>query len=427
MKPNKFLKTALCLLVSGSLLTGLTACGTTEPAAKAPKNDLTRTVTVTPAPGKTADEVFLAAQTDFAVKLFRESLDEKKNSLISPLSVMLALSMTANGAGTATREEMEDVLGGGIPLEELNEYLRAYTDSLTSEKKLKLKLQIANSIWFRDDADRLQVEPDFLDTNARYYNASIFKSAFDDRTLNDINNWVKENTDGMIDRILDEIDPDTVMYLINALTFDADWETPFEKNDTHDRQFTTDDGTERTVPMMYSDEHAYLADGKATGFIKDYKNGRYRFAALLPNEPGALDDYIAGLTGESLMQTLNSVQEESVSVGLPKFSYDYSIVMNDILASLGMPTAFDSGNADFSKLGKSSLGNIYIGEVLHKTHIDVDELGTKAAAVTKVEMKDEAAALVENEVILNRPFVYFILDGETNLPLFMGTVVDIEG
>ena len=169
---------------------------------------------------------------------------------------------------------------------------------------------------------------------------------------------------------------------------------------------------------------ALLDDGRATGFAKPYAGGKYSFAALLPNEGVAIADYVASLSGETLIKTITGAEKTAVSVSLPKFSYDYTVKMNDALKALGMPDAFFRRPGRFQRLGRSSRGNIYIGEVLHKTFIAVDELGTKAEAVTKVEMKDEA--YVETKIVLDRPFVYAIIDNATALPLFIGTVNSIN-
>ncbi|MDD6799223.1 MAG: serpin family protein [Firmicutes bacterium] len=373
--------------------------------------------------GKTSDEKFIGATSDFAVKLFKKTVTEGENSLISPLSVMLALAMTANGADNATKTQMEALLGGTKTIDTLNEYLYTYVKSLPSGEKSKLK--IANSIWFRDDEYRLTIDRNFLQKNADYYGASVYKSAFDGQTLKDINGWVKQNTDGMINKILDQISDDSVMYLINAIVFDAEWETVYMKNDIYKGVFTNYDGTEQSVEMMSSGESKYINDGKATGFIKNYKNGDYGFAALLPNEGVDVDEYIASLTGEGFVSAIKNAKTASVTAVLPKFSYDYSVLMNEQLKALGMTDAFNSLTADFSKLGKSERGNIYIFEVLHKTFISVDELGTKAGAVTKVEVKDECEIAMDYCVTLDRPFVYAIVDNATGLPIFLGTVMSL--
>lgn len=400
----------------------LTGCATKVQAA-----DLMEGINANAVTGKSADDVFAQSQMRLAVDLFQSSVLESKdeNVLISPLSIQLALAMTANGAVGETRDEMEALLGGEIALNELNEYLFSYVNSLPSAEKYKL--QIANSIWFRDDEGRLQMEKDFLQKNADYYGAQAYKAAFDDQTLKDINNWVKNHTEGMIDSILDQIDEDAVMYLINALVFDAEWQHVYDKSDVYQGKFTDISGAEKSVDMMHSEETVYLQDEKATGFMKPYSGSKYSFAALLPNEGVDIYEYIASLTGEDLMATLGNPQLGMVIATMPKFSYEYELTMNDVLKELGMPAAFSGSTADFSKMAHSSRGNIYIGDVLHKTFIAVDELGTKAGAVTKVQMNDKSAPMSEWVVNLNRPFVYMIIDNETNLPVFIGTVLDIQG
>ena len=412
----------LSLILICSMAVNLTGCATKVQAADLMEGVQANTVT-----GKAADDAFAQSQMRLAVELFQSSVMESKdeNVLISPLSIQLALAMTANGADGNTKAEMEALLGGEISLEDLNEYLYSYVNNLPSAEKYKL--QIANSIWFRDDEGRLQVEKDFLQKNADYFGAQAYKAAFDNQTLKDINNWVKDHTDGMIDSILDQIDEDAVMYLINALVFDAEWQHVYDKSDVYKGKFTNIGGTEKQVDMMHSEETVYLQDENAIGFMKPYSGSKYNFAVLLPNEGVDIYEYIAGLTGESLMEILSTPQLGMVMATLPKFSYEYELTMNDVLKELGMPSAFSGDTADFSKMAHSSRGNIYIGDVLHKTFISVDELGTKAGAVTKVQMNDESAPMSEWVVTLNRPFVYMIIDNETNLPVFIGTVMDVQG
>jgi len=412
----------LSLILICSMAVNLTGCATKVQAADLMEGVKANTVT-----GKVADDAFAQSQMRLAVDLFQASVLESKdeNVLISPLSIQLALAVTANGADGDTKAEMEALLGGEISLENLNEYLCSYVNNLPSAEKYKL--QIANSIWFRDNEGRLQVEKDFLQKNADYYGAQAYKAAFDDQTLKDINNWVKDHTDGMIDSILDQIDEDAVMYLINALVFDAEWQHVYDKSDVYKGKFTNIGGTDKQVDMMHSEETVYLQDENAIGFMKPYSGSKYNFAVLLPNEGVDIYEYIAGLTGEELMETLSTPQLGMVMATLPKFSYEYELTMNDVLKELGMPSAFSGGTADFSKMAHSSRGNIYIGDVLHKTFISVDELGTKAGAVTKVQMNDECAVMSEWVVTLNRPFVYMIIDNETKLPVFIGTVMDVQG
>ena len=361
--------------------------------------------------------------TDFAIRLFKASNENGKNTLISPLSVLCALAMTANGAEEETLAQMEEVLG--MTTDELNLYLYSYMKNLPQGDKYKLSL--ANSIWFTED-ERFTVNQDFLQTNADYYGADIYKAPFDKQTLKDINNWVKQNTDGMIPEILDQIPPEAIMYLVNALAFEAEWSEIYEKHQVKDGEFTKEDGTKQDVKFMYGSEGTYFEDEKATGFMKRYKGGKYAFVAMLPNEGVSVSEYIASLDGKSLNALLANPQYATVRTSIPKFETEYKVDMSDILQSMGMTEAFDMYNADFEGLGTSTDGNIYISRVLHKTFISVGEKGTKAGAATIVEMKNGAAGepTEPKEVYLDRPFVYMLVDCENNIPFFIGTMMDVN-
>lgn len=370
---------------------------------------------------KKADEQFIGAAADFSIELFQKSETKNENSLVSPLSVMSALTMTANGAAGKTLSQMEKVLGRGIPLSSLNEQEKAYRDGLPNTDKSKLKT--ADSIWYRSG---FQVKPEFLKKNTDYFNASVNRSAFDGKTVSDINSWVKENTDGMIDSIVEDIPDDTMMYLIDAVTFDAEWQTIYSKNEISQNDFTATDGTKQTVDFMNSEESSYLDDGMATGFIKPYHNNKYSFAALLPNKNVEIETYIQHLSGEKFRKTLSSAETATVNVKLPKFSYDYSVKMNDALTAMGMKDAFSKSGGDFSGMAENTDGNLYISEVLHKTFIAVDERGTKAGAATSVAIADTTAPREVKTVTLDRPFVYAIVDNATDLPVFIGTVMSLQ-
>ncbi|MDE5772447.1 MAG: leucine-rich repeat protein [Ruminococcus sp.] len=374
--------------------------------------------------GKEADEAFVNGQTSFALELFKNTIKENENVLVSPYSVVQALAMTGNGADGITKEEMENVIGGGIDFDELNKYL--YTQRTGQPNNEKCKLLTANSVWTRDDEARIQVSSEFLQKVVDYYSAEVFKAPFDDTTVADINSWVDTNTDHMIPEIINELSDSDVMALINAVTFDAKWQSPYFKEDVWKRDFTNYNGTVQQADMMFSNEYYYLEDENATGFYKYYQGRRYAFAALLPNEDINVVDYVNSLTPESLHNILANPQEDYISAGLPKFSYDYGTELSKVLCDMGMPSAFVD-NADFSKLAQTATGMLFIDRVIHKTHIDVFEEGTRAAAVTGVFMNDAACpAPPEKEVILDRPFVYCIVDTETSLPVFMGTLMNLE-
>ena len=417
------MKTRISLVIISLLLVCAMAVNLTGCTMKVQAKDLMEGIT----PNQVNALGDLSSQnadvTDFAIRLFKASEERGKNTLISPLSVLCALAMTANGAEEETLAQMEEVLG--MTTEELNLYLYSYMQNLPQGEKYKLSL--ANSIWFTED-ERFTVNQDFLQTNADYYGADIYKAPFNDQTCKDINNWVKQNTDEMIPEILDEIPADAIMYLVNALAFEAEWSEIYEKQQVRDGKFTKEDGTKQDVELMYGVEGTYLEDENATGFKKYYKGGKYAFVAMLPNEGVSVSDYVASLNGESLNTLLNNTQHTTVHTAIPKFETEYNVEMSAILKDMGMTKAFDIYNADFEGLGTSTAGNIFINRVLHKTFISVGEKGTKAGAATVVEMADGAAAEPQEpkEVYLDRPFVYMLIDCENNIPFFIGTMMDAD-
>jgi len=363
------------------------------------------------------------AVTDFGVRLFRQSLQDGENVMVSPLSVLCALAMTANGARGETLSQMEAVFG--LPLSELNPYLRAWMDTLPSGKKTEL--DAANAIWFKDSPG-FTVEQDFLQANADWYGAGLYKAPFDEGTRRDINDWVDRHTDGMIPAILDEIPQSAVMYLINALAFEAEWEEPYEERQIQDGVFTREDGKAENVKLMYAEEPLYLEDEHAAGFLKYYAGGQYAFVALLPEEGVPVADYAAGLTGERLRDLLSGAWAEEVRTAIPVFESEYSVEMSGILGAMGMTDAFEPGLADLTGIGSSENGPLFINRVLHRTYISVDAKGTKAAAVTVVEPGDGAAPMMEEPktVYLDRPFIYLIVDCGTDLPIFIGAMMDVN-
>ena len=363
------------------------------------------------------DDAFKSAYDNFSVELLKKCFDSKSNTLISPLSVSSALTMTANGANGQTKDEMEKVLGSGMPLDELNKYLSSFSGSLTSGEDFKLKN--ANSIWFRDEENRLTVEKDFLQKNADYFGAAIYKRAFDNATCKEINNWVSEHTDGMIDKLLDNGDALSNIALINATAFNAVWETYYFDNFVEDGTFTDTNGNEQSATMLISEESEYINGDNCTGFIKKYKGGKYGFAAILPDSNVSISDFVGSLNGDKLFKMLQNTENANVVAKIPKFEYEYSAELSEALKALGMPTAF-SDSADFSGISGDKL---LISDVLHKTKISVTEEGTRAVAATGVVMS--AAPDGDKQVILNRPFMYMILDNETMLPLFAGVYTGI--
>lgn len=368
---------------------------------------------------------FMYGTADFAVKMLQQCIKKDENIFISPLSAQLVLAMTANGAGGETLAEMEKVLGGTQSISQLNQNLKEYTNGFINDENAYIRF--ADSVWIKDD-NNFNVSDSFLEVAAKDYYADLYKVPFDDSTVNDVNYWVYEHTDGMIDKMVDDFSEYTRLYLLNTILFEAEWYEPYEKS--IDGTFTSYNGKTENVEVMKSVEEYYIEDEMVTGFCKPYKGG-YSFVALLPKEGVDIIDYASQLTGGDFIYMLERAFRTyyvKVECTLPKFTMQGTYELNDVLKHMGIQKAFEYGRADFSGiLGEEHKNDIYIGDVVQKTYISVDEKGTKAAAATSVEVL-ATGAFTEKiyEVNLDRPFIYAIVDNQKRLPIFIGTVLDLE-
>ncbi|MBR2029057.1 MAG: serpin family protein [Oscillospiraceae bacterium] len=364
---------------------------------------------------------------EFAAQIIRNTESENGNLIVSPVSVLYALAMTANGADAKTLAQMEYVFG--MDIQTLNDYLHSTVSVLPSDEGYTL--DIANSLWITNDEGKFVVNKDFLSVVKSYYDAGVFSADFTNKgTINDINDWVTRQTNGQIQNILEKVDPSAVMYLVNAINFEADWIKEYTSDDVRDGIFTRQDGSTQDAEFMYMNEYAYLEDENTTGFIKYYKDKKYAFVGLLPAENIKMEDYLKTLSGEKITNLLGNISEEKVVTGMPKFEVTYGTEMSEIFKALGMTDAFNAETADFTKMGQTQTGeNVCIDKIIHKAFIRVAEKGTQAGAATVVGMMVGGAAPGQQQpkkVFLDRPFVYMIIDTENNLPLFMGTVCEIE-
>ena len=404
-------KKYLALLVAGTLL-----CSALMGCTKTYATDFMDGVKAGTPTEVQVQEKTWTGMRDFSVKLLQSTCEEEENTLVSPMSVLSALAMTANGARGETRSQMENTLGGTV--EQLNGALTGLGQEEDSP------LYLANSIWFAEGG-RITPNPDFLQINADYYRAGVFEAPFDQTTVTDINRWVKEHTHGMVEEILKKIPHDTVMYLINALAFEAEWENPYQKDDVWQQAFTNQAGEVQQVSMMHSEETFYLRDDQAQGFMKYYQGGRYAFVALLPDKGNSVLDYVEGLDGQQLKALLDNPTSVPVMTTMPKFESEMEVDLREVLKEMGMDLPFDSAQADFTGLGTSPEGNLYINQVFHKAYLEVEEKGTRGGAATAVEMNTEAAPEEQMVVTLDRPFVYMVVDTSSMLPVFMGTVLSV--
>ena len=385
------------------------------------------TAGVTPTTEASAEAGDAAATYDFALALLRASAKKTpaENALVSPLSVLSALAMAENGADGETLVQMERVTG--MSVEELTGTLQAY---LQLSGAYDGPLSLANSVWLRDGGS-LAVEDAFLEACGGRLGAQVFSAPFDSSTVADVNAWVNERTHEMIPTMLDRLSDQEQVLLVSALAFEGAWEEPFDPALVTPDTFTCEDGTEQDVDMMHATESSYLEGGLATGFVKPYESRDYLFVGLLPKEGITVAELLEGLDGEGLSSLMAPAENAVVQVGLPTFTGSYEVELSGALRELGMTDAFDAGTADFTRMGSSDAGPLFIGGVLHKTFIDVNEEGTRAAAATVVTMDggSDPGALPEpevKEVILDRPFVYLIVDAHTMAPVFTGALMSAE-
>jgi len=362
------------------------------------------------------------AVAQFGMSVFKGCVSERnKNYLFSPLSAISCLALMTNGAAKNTLTEIEDLLGCDI--DTLNEGLLAYSDVLLNADS---PVNLANSIWIKNDGS-ITVNKNFLQKNANFYGAQIYSAPFDGTTLEDINSWGYNNTNKLIPDILDEIDSEAIMYLINALSFEAEWQDKYmEHHVRNDLRFKNYDKSEATVTRLSSKERNYIHDDTSIGFVKPYSGGKFSFVALLPNEGVDVYDYISSLDANKWNGLWNSLDQGTVYVSMPEFTCESDIDLKGIMQSLGVEDMFERTKADFTQLGTSPEGNIYCGLFKQKTHIRLDRFGTKAGSLTVGGMFPESAApdKIKN-VNLDRPFVYAIVDNENRLPLFLGCVTNL--
>lgn len=363
-----------------------------------------------------AEEDINTGVNEFGLTLYR-SLYNKEQEFISPLSVSLALSMTAYGARGTTEEQMIATLGfGGATRDQVGGYYKKMVPALIAADD-RTTLEIANSIWVKD---KISLKTDFSNGVKDYFSAEIFSRDFSSKSLiSEINNWCSDKTHGLIKKAADNLDPSTLMALVNALYFNGKWTDEFDK--AQSGKFSALNSQKTDVKLMSrTASYAYAqADGYRMVSVP-YGNGAYVMDVILPEDssPDAFHAAVKGLTWMQYSSLIGAQRGARVCLTLPVFKMEYDVELQDILAAMGMPAAF-GGGADFSGITQDAA--LCIGQVIHKTLVDVDEKGTEAAAVTIVGMKATSAAPSDMVYFTaDRPFIFAIRETSTNALLFIG-------
>jgi serine protease inhibitor len=367
-----------------------------------------------------AEQKIASSSEIFGFKLFKKinNLQKDSNIFISPLSISMALGMTLNGANGATYDSIKTLLElNGLTDVDINQSYQSLINRLVNLDP-EVTFNIVNSIWYLNS---IAFEQEFINTNKTYFNAEVTGLDFSNPSSVDIiNNWVNQNTNGKINEILERIPRDAVMYLINAIYFKANWKYRFDQSLSNDGVFITADGSGLPCKMMVqANNFNYLLNDLFQAVDLPYGDSLFSMTILLPNSDKNIDELINQLTQKNWNLWLDSFNVKEGKIWLPKFEITYEDSLNKTLISLGMGNAF-SPDANFTRL--YSPGGIFISAVKHKTYIQVDEAGTEAAAVTSVEFVKGINSSFQLK--FDRPFIYIIRERNSNTVLFIGKMVN---
>ena len=366
---------------------------------------------------------FAKKNNDFTFNLYRainDAQEEKKSIVTSPLSVTYVMGMLNDGAAGKTEEEITSVLGFGAGDKAA---VNAYCQALIQQAPLadpSVTLQIANIVAADED---VVLEDTYKQNMSDYYDADVASLDFSEpASLDYLNGWCNEKTEGMIPKIIDQLSPEAKLVLMNAIYFKATWTEKFDEQDTKEETFTKDDGTAATVPMMYRNALIqYGANDLFSSVCLPFGSGdKYRMYVLLPAEDKSVDDVVKVLTND-YWEKNRPVGNAIVDLKLPRFKTNSDIKLNDLISQLGAPSMFDGEKADFAEISKN-YKDLYVSLMKQKAAIEVSEEGTKASAVTVAMMETTSGPMDYEKATFHadRPFVYLIQEWDTRAIFFIG-------
>jgi serpin B len=368
-------------------------------------------------------EILVEGNRAFAVQAYREFGPSEGNFFFSPYSISSALAMAYAGAEGNTAGEMKEALHFQLDQTKLPGAFKDLNKELVaSAQKTGQKLNIANALVLTGG----DVSGDFKTTLKDNYDAEIFTGG-----LETINGWVNQKTGGKIEKILDQLDANSVCVILNAIYFKGIWETPFQKYHTHEALFKVSPSREVTVPLMFEKSDFKIIEEKDFQAVSiPYRQNNLSMVVVLPTKFNGLAALEKQLTIGNLKEwlaKLDSVNVQEVLIYLPKFKLETSYDLATSFQNMGMKDAFMPGKADFSGTGWPK-GNLWISQIKHKAFVEVNEEGTEAAAATAVEMVGASMSSRENPVFrADHPFFFIIRDNTSGAILFMGRIVNPKG
>ena len=349
------------------------------------------------------------------MELFKNSYNSKGNVVISPVAVQMGLAFIMNGAVGLTQTEIINKVGMEAPV--FNNYLKTYIEE--SPKDVRGSVNFVNAIWLNSLNEGMDLKNGYEDRAIEYLNAQIKSEPFSSGYETVINNWIKEETDGMVNTIMKKTDPLTWLYTVNVATFAMDWANSYNVEDITKGQFKNFNNQVTNVEMMSSVESLYIEDNQVTGFIKDYYNPRYKFVAIMPDETIQLDAYVKNWDARKAKKLLEGASNENVKVTFPKFDSAATVNMRTVLMRIGLKNLY-SMDANLSGLledGKT----IELENMIHTSAVSIGKKSSEAKIFTEVDSK-KADKSYTKEITINRPFLYLIYDTEEGIPLFIGSV-----
>lgn len=330
-----------------------------------------------------------------------------ENIVLSPMSILILMAMVADSVDGPARDEIIEVIGDGFTLDEIKQIIREIQSDITESDSMIS----ANAVCVNNSLKHT-ITKGYEEEMKEVFDSSLFTSS---DLITDVNSWVKDNTRGYIDKIADDTMKDMVACFLNAIAFESEWRKKYSEDDIYEDEFHNFDGTISEVEMLHSKEKRYVEDECFKGFIKSYKDEKHSFMALLPKRDSTAM-LIRGLKQVDFPKLVKSLQYCDVHVTMPEFKYDTGYDLTEYFKEHGINTMF-SRYADFSPMSSEWLK---VGSIVHKAHIQVDRMGTKAAAVSMAAVYVGCAPMDIKSIYLDRPFVYAIIDNETSLPVFAG-------
>ena len=374
-----------------------------------------------------AEAKMVQSDNAFGLNLFNTLSEDapEENIFISPLSISMALGMTLNGADGSTRDEMIATLQKqGLTETAINNSYKSLLDLFTNLDP-KVQLSIANSIWYRDG---FPVLPLFLEVNKAHFDAEVSSLDFAQSISKDIiNGWVDDKTNGLIDKIIDEIKPNDIMYLINAIYFKGSWTYQFDPEETREEVFNNQNGAKPVVPLMsYLNTVLFAANDQVSLIDLPYGDSLYSMTIVLPNNPEGLGELTSSIDANTWNAWIEDLEPAELEVYMPKFELAYERTLGDMLSDMGMQEAFLPNVANFSRINPDRK-DLHISKVLHKSFVEINEEGTEAAAVTSVSIGVTSIDPISTPAAfrVDRPFLFVIREQYSGAILFIGQVQNL--